>query len=160
MTKLVEQSRILDGDDRLSGEVLHQLDLLVGEGANFLAVDGERANQFVLLQHGDSQKCPHATKFDGCNGGWVASVGVALLRCGIGDVNDPLGSQHATRHSFRIGTIERRISSRFREGWRRVVRGDKGQGVAVPAIDIPKRGVADTDRVLQHGGEHALKITR
>ena len=30
--QLVEQPRVLDGDDGLSGEVLHQLDLLVGEG--------------------------------------------------------------------------------------------------------------------------------
>ena len=30
--KLVQQSRILNGDDRLSGEVLNQFDLLFGEG--------------------------------------------------------------------------------------------------------------------------------
>ena len=38
--QLVEQPGVLDGDDRLAGEVLHQLDLLVGERANLLAVDG------------------------------------------------------------------------------------------------------------------------
>ena len=36
--QLVEQPRILDGDDRLGGEVLDQFDLLVGEGTNLLAV--------------------------------------------------------------------------------------------------------------------------
>ena len=30
-TQLVEQARVLDGDDGLSGEVLDQLDLLIGE---------------------------------------------------------------------------------------------------------------------------------
>ena len=44
-----------------------QLDLLVGKGTNFLAVHGERADQFVLLQHRDSQNRPYAPKFDGCN---------------------------------------------------------------------------------------------
>jgi hypothetical protein len=33
----------------LSGEILHQLDLLVRKWADFLAVNGEAANQFVLL---------------------------------------------------------------------------------------------------------------
>ena len=36
LAQLVEQARVLDGDDGLRGEVLHQLDLLVGEGAHLL----------------------------------------------------------------------------------------------------------------------------
>ena len=51
----LEAARVLDGDDGLSGEVLHQLDLLVGEGADFLAVHSEHTDQFVLLQHRDSR---------------------------------------------------------------------------------------------------------
>ena len=39
--QLVEQPRVLDGDDGLSGEVLDQLDLLVGERPDLLAVDSE-----------------------------------------------------------------------------------------------------------------------
>ena len=49
--QLVEQPRVLDGDDGLRGEVLHQLDLLVGERANLLAVDDDGADQFVVLEH-------------------------------------------------------------------------------------------------------------
>ena len=37
--QFVEQPRILDGDDRLCGKVLHQRNLLVGEGADVLAVN-------------------------------------------------------------------------------------------------------------------------
>ena len=37
LAQFVEQPRVLDGDDRLGGEVLDQFDLLVGERANFLA---------------------------------------------------------------------------------------------------------------------------
>ena len=43
--QLVEQPRVLDGDDRLRGEVLHQLDLLVGERPHLLAVDDDGADQ-------------------------------------------------------------------------------------------------------------------
>ena len=37
--QLVEQARVLDRDDGLSGEILHQLDLLVGERAHLLAIN-------------------------------------------------------------------------------------------------------------------------
>jgi hypothetical protein len=36
-TQLVQQSRVLDSDDRLIGEVGYQFNLLFGERANFLA---------------------------------------------------------------------------------------------------------------------------
>ena len=43
--QLVEQPRVLDGDDGLAGEILDQLDLLVAERADFLAVDDDGADQ-------------------------------------------------------------------------------------------------------------------
>ena len=39
--QLVEQARVLDGDDGLVGEVRHQLDLLVGERAHLLPIEVE-----------------------------------------------------------------------------------------------------------------------
>ena len=47
LAQLVEQPRVLDRDHGLGGEVLHQLDLLVGERPHLLAVDGDRADQLV-----------------------------------------------------------------------------------------------------------------
>ena len=47
LAQLVEQPRVLDGDHGLRGEVLHQLDLLVGERAHLLAVDDDGADQLV-----------------------------------------------------------------------------------------------------------------
>ena len=37
LTQFVEQPRVLDGDDGLSGEVLYQFDLLLGEWAHLVA---------------------------------------------------------------------------------------------------------------------------
>ena len=51
LPQLVEQAGVLDGDDGLGGEVRDQLDVLVGEGAYFLAIDGDGADQLALLQH-------------------------------------------------------------------------------------------------------------
>ena len=38
------------------------------------------------------------------------------------------------------------------------MRRDEVQGIAIPAIDISKLGVADADGFLQHGCKHRLKI--
>ena len=49
--QLVEQAGVLDGDDGLGGEVRDQLDLLVGERPDLLAVDDDGADQLVVLEH-------------------------------------------------------------------------------------------------------------
>ena len=72
--QFVEQSRILDGDDGLSGEVLDQLDLLIAERANFLAVHNDSADQFVFLQHRNGHKCPNTAQFNGRNNFRIAFV--------------------------------------------------------------------------------------
>ena len=49
--QFVEQAHVLDGDDGLVGEVGDQLDLLVGERADLLPINRDRADQLVFLQH-------------------------------------------------------------------------------------------------------------
>src|SRR5262249_35429549 len=41
LAQLVEQARVLDGDDGLTRETCEQRDLLVGEGPDFLAKNGD-----------------------------------------------------------------------------------------------------------------------
>ena len=50
LAQLVEEPRVLDGDDGLRGEVLHQRDLFVGERAHVLAVDDESPDQITVLE--------------------------------------------------------------------------------------------------------------
>ena len=38
------------------------------------------------------------------------------------------------------------------------MRRHEAKGVAVPAVDIAKLGVADADRILQHRSKHRLKV--
>src|SRR5262245_29927599 len=61
-TQFVEQPGVLDGDDGLSGEVLDQLDLLVGERMNLLVVDGDDTDQRVFLEHRNRKYCAIAAK--------------------------------------------------------------------------------------------------
>ena len=44
LAQLVEQPRVFDGDDGLSGEALNEFNLSVGEGTNLLTIDGDDAN--------------------------------------------------------------------------------------------------------------------
>jgi hypothetical protein len=55
LSQLVQQSRILDGDDCLRSKILHQRDLLVGEEANLLAKDSDRADHLIVFEHRHAQ---------------------------------------------------------------------------------------------------------
>ena len=61
--QFAEQPRVLDGDDGLRGEVRDQLNLLVGERTNFLAVDGDDADQIIFLEHRNGKHSAHAGEF-------------------------------------------------------------------------------------------------
>src|SRR5262249_15676348 len=49
LAQLVEEAGVLDGDDGLLGKIAQQLDLLVSEWPDFLAVDSNCADQVVIL---------------------------------------------------------------------------------------------------------------
>ena len=65
LAQFVEQPRVLDGDDGLRGEVLDQLDLLVGERPHLLAVDRDGADQPVVLEHRHTDEGAPAGKLHG-----------------------------------------------------------------------------------------------
>ena len=65
--QLVEQSRVLDGDDGLGGEVRDQRDLLFGEGTNFLAVNDNAPISSFSFSIGTAENVRYAPKFDGRN---------------------------------------------------------------------------------------------
>ena len=59
--QLVQQPRILDGDDRLGGEILQQRNLLVGERPYLLTIYGDCSNKCVFLEHRHNEKCSSTT---------------------------------------------------------------------------------------------------
>ena len=56
LLEFLEQPDVLDGDDRLVGEGLEQLDLRRGEGAHLGATCAQCSNEFPLLTKGNDQK--------------------------------------------------------------------------------------------------------
>ena len=143
--QLVEQPRVLDGDHRLVGEVREQLNLLVGERTHFLTIDGDRADQLVLLQHRHGEKCPHAAELDRRNSGRKAFTDVDLVSREVSDMNHLFGRDQAAEDAFRTGTVVRRQLAGFGKGCGRIVRRDVVHDLAVPAGNIAKRGAADAD---------------
>ena len=70
--QFAEQPRVLDGDDGLGGEVFYQIDLLVGEPSDLLAINGEHADHFAVLQHRHADQGAGSRKLDRCNAQFVA----------------------------------------------------------------------------------------
>jgi hypothetical protein len=62
LLQLAEQLRVLDRDNGLRGEVLHQRDLLVCERSNFLAIDGQRSEQHFVLAKCNNKGGPRAAQ--------------------------------------------------------------------------------------------------
>ena len=81
-----EQSRVLDRDDGLRGEIRHQLDLLVGERADFLAIDDNGADEFVLLDHRNVEQRPRSPQFS-CGHAKRIALKIGFFGGDIGDVH-------------------------------------------------------------------------
>src|SRR5262245_48013005 len=99
--QLVEQPRVLDGDDGLGCEIGHQLDLLVGEWADFLAKDHHNSDQFILLEYWYGEVSSNAAKFDSVDHRWITFN--IKLRCRqIGEVGRRFDSDYVAHKGIRV----------------------------------------------------------
>src|SRR5215472_16689791 len=96
MFQLVEQPRVLNGDDGLGGEIGHQLDLLLRERSYLLAVDIDGANHLILFQHWHAKHTPKASKLDSGSHQRM-TFGVGVVDRNVRDVNHPLCFQHTPK---------------------------------------------------------------
>ncbi len=58
LAQFPEQTRVLNGDNRLSGEIAQQLNLLVAERPDLLSIDPDCADQLGVLKHRYNDNCP------------------------------------------------------------------------------------------------------
>ena len=97
--QLAEQPRVLDGDHGLRGEVLHQLDLLVGERPDFLAVDADAPISSSSLSIGTDKQRASAAKLDASDANWIP---IAIGRSSdVGNVHDLLRCAQPTERRLR-----------------------------------------------------------
>ena len=157
LAQLVEQPGILDGDHGLRGEVLDQLDLLIAERPDLLAIDGDGADQFALLEHGNKEVRSCAGGFhEGYDTG--VAIDIARLRRDVGNVDDTSGSGEAVERVRRIvaDQKDRVLAPSLGIGRRRILLGNDTKRIFLIEKQIAEFRFADAHRFLQHGLEHGL----
>src|SRR5262249_59082938 len=97
-----------------------------------VAVDGDRADQFILIEHGDHEKGPNATKFDGRDDIWDP-LDIRPLRCEIGDMNGLFRLNHAGCSCVRTGTKWSELSC-FDECGGHIVKCDRAKRISVVEV--------------------------
>jgi hypothetical protein len=96
---------------RLGGEVRHQLDLLVGEGPHFLAVDGDRADNLALLEHRHRNMRSRAGEF--------GRGGLHRFRRLVDGVDDLPGLQKGVERETGVRPEWPPLPQEIGKGWRR-----------------------------------------
>src|SRR5262249_28477304 len=158
LAQFIEEAGILDGDYGLGGEIREQLDLLLCERPHFLAVDDDRADQVVILEHGHGEKRPRAAFLDGGDANGIAFP-IRLLCAKIANVDRSSGLREATKTGARIRPPQSALQVRS-VGRRNAEESDGFEGL----VDIPKQnaelGLTDADCIVQHSLKHRLELAR
>src|SRR5262245_10735525 len=159
LAQLVEQARVLYGDDGLLSEVAQELDMLVTEWFDLLAEYQDRADELIILKHRHSNYRPITALVDATNQKWIP-LDVGPRRLDVGDVSRLFRDGNTTKGRIR-GRSNKWIvfASLGIRGCRAVHRND-AKCVSFAEIQIPELSVADARRVLQHQLEHGLQIAR
>jgi hypothetical protein len=157
LPQFVEQPRVLDGDDGLSGEVLYQRDLFVGEWPDFLSVDADDTDQSILLEHRDTEGGPITPEVDARNHKRIA-FDVGLYFPDIVNVDHLFASRYAAQNAIRWRPDHWLALPRFSIRRRSVVHGRHAKGIGVPEIECPEFGLADTCRILQYGLKDRIQL--
>ena len=151
LAQFVEQSRVLDGKDRLGGETVNELDLFLAERLDLGAVDRNCADWFALFEHGNGRIRANSELIDdGC--GERIAVAIHLVIPVVLDVKDLFCLYGAHQH---------RPSARLRRHCRIY---DTAEARCTPHLSVfidPQGGVlgaADASGILQNGIENRLKI--
>ena len=157
--QLAEQACILDGDDRLTGEARHQIDLLACEPANGLPENGDRTDEPVLLQHRHKQDGPGAAEFDQLHDRPETRQIVRLLP-GVCDVNRLTAQSKPAQRIRRRREYDRIVGKSIGKGRRQIQHRGETEAFAFTKKQIAELGVTYIGRARQNGLEHRLQFTR
>src|SRR5262249_47779368 len=155
----IEQSRVLDGDDGLGSEVLYQLNLLVGEWADFLAIDRNSADQFIVFEHWHHENGASAAHVDdGLNGRMTFEV--SGRRAEVFNLYQLLGPYYLGMNTARMRSPPSHSQAHICEfGWN-IVRRYAAEYLAIVEVENAERGAAQRSCVCQNGLKHWLQFGR
>src|SRR5262249_16020518 len=159
LAQLVEQPCVLDGNDGLRSEVLDQLDLLVGEGLDFLTEHVDRADQLIVLEHRNGQYGPITAEFDGRDDKWLA-IDVGLHHPGVSDLGYLLRGRDKPKGAVRGWSEDSIARAGLGVGRRRIVHRHGAESFALAEIEGAEFRFADARGILQHRLKHRLQFAR
>jgi hypothetical protein len=153
---LPEQPRVLDGQRRLAGEGLEDIDDLRGKFAGRLLGDGEAADEVILTQQRNAQEGPRSRLQQD-----IAER--AAVRPRLGDVGD---LDRLERHGHAPGDAlappDRRPPSHVDHFVREIVGGAEEEllGALVVLVDGARFGAGELVGARDDGAEHGLEVER
>src|SRR5262245_37752670 len=153
LSQLVEQARVLDGDNGLGGEILQQLDLLVGERTHLLAIDNNYANRLALLEHRRSQVAARRAEPD------RVTRQKLPFRRPIGNVDGLLSEDEVLEYTSRGRLKWSSLPDKFGESlWDVEFCGRAKRAIPIVEHDAELCS-ADARGILQHCLEHGVQLT-
>src|SRR4029434_8965350 len=158
LAQLFQQPSVFDRDNRLAGKALDQVDLLVGKRSDFRAVDYDRSDQLIFLEHWHNDMRPRAGRFDKRDDAWSA-VEIALVKPKVGDVYDLVGSRETVERAARlIAHDNHRVPPKPVGIFRVAVHRHRAKIGPLSQEQIANLRFADTRRILQHRVKHWLQL--
>ena len=151
---LVEETHVLDGDDRLGGEGLEKLDLLQGERLDLHPADGDTTDRDAVTKQRHREGCPVAPAALEIDADRI--VGGIELRSGIANVNRPSVDDAAANQGL---AAERQRLAGVEPGNRSVVR-PLHQDCTVDAIHVGVARAANPGGVFGDRVEYRLNVCR
>src|SRR5262249_25272731 len=147
--QFAQQSRVFDGDDRLGGEVLYQLDLFIGKRPDLLSIHVDRADELALLEHWHAHQGPYACYFDEANDG-VPFREVGLIGPKVRDVNNLFGVGDAMEwDSWILAQIDHGIAPQIIAVAFLALDCDRTEGATFEEQKITEGGLTDADCIRQ-----------
>ena len=135
----------------------HQLDLLVGERPNLLAIDVESANHLAVFEQWDGQQRTGTSEIDESNHRRIAPD-VTWLSLEVSDVDGLPGRDQAAKGLLRTRADQRVPAAIVGKCRRRIVKGNHLKCVTDISQQVTELRLADTRRILQHGVEYRLQF--
>src|SRR5262245_50107156 len=154
-TQLVEQSRVLDGDDGLGGKILYQVDLLIREGENFLAINANHTDHLVVLQHRNAEQSSCPRKLDQS---LARLVSVCWRGCYVGHLGGFLRPQYLPE-SYPWIRVENILATHIVGiGLGCAMSCAYAEAVSFTQPEIAESGPANSHCVRQHGFKYRLQL--
>src|SRR5262245_24741885 len=100
--QLVKQAGVLDSDDGLRGKVSDQLDLLIAERSDLLAINDDGAYKLVSLKHGNAKEGSATGDLDGGDAQRI-TFGIGRFGSEVRNVNDLLSIEDSAKASLWAG---------------------------------------------------------